>query len=271
MRLRYVTCCTPSSARNYYRNEAHDKMVSVQESPCAVHFCWNKSAQLLRFPVLENRVLLYICTRTHLFHLRFSLFQFVLSTCQLNQSPTAVAGREVLYCPRRWVRVPLVSCCVVFCTWTCRSPPKGPCLILSNYEQEIPHRLIRGNWRGSERNWVFKRHVIACVTARNKEKQLNSIRNVIGRQNGSSLQVYRSCVQNGIRERERERERQLRERRDDWGKSDGEGKWVSSAESSLVIDPCRQTARCYNAGLRKTWAVQVTRLRRLANCCYPLL
>jgi len=35
------------------------------------------------------------------------------------------------------------------------------------------------------------------------------------------------------------------ERRDDWGMSDRDRKWVSSAESSLVIDPCHQTAGCY--------------------------
>lgn len=49
---------------------------------------------------------------------------------------------------------------------------------------------------------------------------------------------------------EREEET-VSERRDDWGKSDKDGKWVSSAESSLVIDPYSQTARCYNASLHK--------------------
>jgi hypothetical protein len=46
-------------------------------------------------------------------------------------------------------------------------------------------------------------------------------------------------------------EETVSEKREDWGKSDKDGKWVSSAESSLVIDPYRQTARCYNASLHK--------------------
>ena len=37
----------------------------------------------------------------------------------------------------------------------------------------------------------------------------------------------------------------MSERRDDWGMSDRDRNWVSSAESSLVIDPCHQTAGCY--------------------------
>jgi hypothetical protein len=104
----------------------------------------------------------------------------------------------------------------------------------------------------SLRCFHFSVHTNKQTASRTWSSRIGNQQNVRTSHTNAARQVYSfSCSKRRTKMASEREEESVSERTDDWGKSDRDGKWVSSVESSLVIDPCRQTARCYIASPHK--------------------